>query len=892
MTAPTTLITCHVNADFDALAAMIAASKLYPGAALVFPGSQESALRNYFLQSVMYLFNFQSIKDVDTSAVQTMVVVDTAQKSRIPHVAHLVDAVAIHIYDHHLGPDNDLAAERAIVLPWGATTSILAHELERQGVPVTPDEATIMGLGIFEDTGHFTFSSTTEHDFRAAAWLRSQGMDLDVIQGILRRELTAEQLTLLSRLLDSAVTHTIGGVEIVVAEAESETYQADFALLSHKLMEMEHIRVLFALCRMADRVQLVARSKVPEVDAGLICRSFGGGGHAFAASASIKDRTLAQVKDELFALLYSSIQRSQRVGQHMSAPAVGIEAHQSLREAASIMTRYGFKALPVLEAGVPVGIIEHAVADKAVGHGLGEEAVREYMQADIRTVDEDDDLYAVMEIILGQRQRLVPVLRQGSLAGVVTRTDLIHLLVQEPARIPESLLPGRRAERSIAHLLRERLTAAALAILEAAGQVGQELGMPAYAVGGFVRDVLLANPNDDIDLVVEGDGIRFAQTLAGRLGGRVRPHPKFHTAVIVLPDGGKVDVATARLEYYEYPAALPVVELSSLKMDLYRRDFSINTLAVHLDPERFGLLVDFFGGQQDIKDRVIRVLHSLSFVEDPTRILRAVRFEQRFRFSMNAQTERLVKNALRLNLFQRLSGRRIFHELVLLLDDAAPVDALIRLRSLGVLQHIHPALHFPPTKEPFLREVERVLTWHGLLYRSEQPRTWMVYFLALCSGMEAAVFTQLAERLAVPERQRAVLVSLREGVRAALMGLEQGLRRRLTRARLAEVLDSLPLEGLLYAMARTPSQTVKRHISFYIGQLRDLKPQVSGADIAALGLPPGPAYSRILQAVRRGLRNGAWTSRDEQLQAVARLVRAWERRRPSAPSLDRSPGIL
>jgi tRNA nucleotidyltransferase (CCA-adding enzyme) len=891
-TPVTTVITCHANADFDALAAMIAASKLYPHAALIFPGSQESALRNYFLQSVMYLFQFQNIKDVKEQNITTVVVVDTAQKNRIPHVEHLLENATVHVYDHHLGETNDLYAEKSIILPWGATTSILVHELRDRGITVTADEATILGLGIYEDTGHFTFSSTTEHDFQAAAWLRANGMDLDIIHDILRRDLSAEQLTLLSRLLDSAVTHTINGIEIVVADAESETYMADFALLAHKLMEMENIRVLFALCRMADRVQLVARSKISEVDAGLICRSFGGGGHPYAASASIKDRTLAQVKDELFALLYSSIHHSRLVRHFMSAPAVGIDADQTLQEAASIMTRYGFKALPVTQAQTPVGIIEHAVADKAVAHGLGDERVREYMQDEIRSVAEDEDLYAVMEIILGQRQRLVPVMRAGAMVGVVTRTDLIHLLVQEPARIPESLLPGRRTERSIAHVLRERLAPATVELLETAGRVGHDMGMPAYAVGGFVRDVLLGNPNDDIDLVVEGEGIAFAHALSKQLGGRVRPHPKFHTAVLVLPGGEKIDVATARLEYYEYPAALPVVELSSLKMDLFRRDFSINTLAVHLDPDHFGLLVDFFGGQQDLKDRVIRVLHSLSFVEDPTRILRAVRFEQRFRFTINVQTERLIKNALRHNLFQRLSGGRIFHELVLLLSDAAPVDALLRLRSLGVLQQIHSALHFPTSKEPFLREVERVLTWHGLLYRPERPKAWIVYLLALCSGMESADFARLLQRFGVSQKQHSSLATLRYQVRGALMGLEQGLRRGISRARLAEILESLPLEGLLYAMARSTNHDIKRNISLYLTTLRDMKLLVSGADIAALGLPPGPVYGRILRAVRRGLLNGSWTSREEQLQAVARFARVWGQPHPKTRSLDRSAGIL
>jgi tRNA nucleotidyltransferase (CCA-adding enzyme) len=885
MTPPKTVITCHANADFDALAAMIGASKLYPDAVLVFPGSQEQALRNYFIQSVMYLFHFQNIKDIDISEVETLVVVDTAQMDRINHVDSILQKkVTIHIFDHHIADNNDIKADKTVILPWGATTSILVHEMIRQNISVTSDEATIFGLGIYEDTGHFTFSSTTEYDFQAAAWLRASGMDLDIIHDILRRDLTGEQLSLLSRLLDSAVTHTIGGIEIVVAEADSNTYLPDFALLSHKLMEMENIRVLFALCRMADRVQLVARSKVPEVDAGQICRSFGGGGHAFAASASIKDRTIAQVKDELFALLYSSIHDRRRARQIMSAPPVSVTSSTTLQEAAAIMVRYGFKALPVLdqEQG-PVGIIEHAVADRAIGHGLGAEVVREYMQADIRTVDEETDLYQVMEIILGQRQRLVPVVCQRRIVGVITRTDIIQLLVQEPARIPESLLPGKMAQRSIAHLLQDRLSPRTLDLLQKAGRLGHGMGMAVYAVGGFVRDILMGNPNEDMDLVVEGSGIAFAQRFGESLGARVRPHPKFHTAVLVLPDGSKIDVATARLEYYEYPAALPVVELSSLKMDLYRRDFTINALAVSLDPERFGILVDFFGGQQDLKDRVIRILHSLSFVEDPTRILRAVRFEQRYRFAMNSQTERLAKNAIRLGMLRRLSGVRIFHELISILNDTAPVESLLRLRSLDVLQQIHPGFHFSLNKEKIFREIDKVLTWYTLLYRLERPAAWVLYFLALCSDMHGEEFSTLLQYFGASGKQRSFLEQLRGQVRSIRMVLEQRLRRGTSKARLVEALEAVPLEGLLYAMARTHNEEVRRVISQYVTSWQDLKLQVSGKDIAALGVPPGPLYGQILRAVRRGLFNGSWTTREEQLQAVARLLRGWKKKSPPKP---------
>jgi tRNA nucleotidyltransferase (CCA-adding enzyme) len=870
-----TVITCHANADFDALAAMIAVSKLYPDAALVFPGTQESSLKDYFIQSAMYLFNFKSLKDIDLQAVRLLVVVDTRQRSRLTHVEPLLALpdLSIHLYDHHPATDDALEASLDIYQPWGATTSIIVEKLREKSLTVSPDEATIMGLGIFEDTGGFTFKSTTEHDFKAAGWLRTMGMDLDVIRDIMSRELSTEQVAILSELIDSATTHTINGVDIVIAEVVLDAYVGDFALLTHKLMDMENIRVLFAVGHMGDRIQLVARSKVQEVDVGVVCSSFGGGGHAYAASASIKDRTISQVKDELFALLYSLINPQMMVKDFMSSPVVRIQATQSVAQAAEVMVRYGLKALPVVEYADQVcGIIENSVAEKAVGHGLGEERVTEYMLEDFLFVTEAQDLYQVMEIILGHRQRLVPVLREQELVGVITRTDLINLMIQEPARIPESLLSDKRQEKNIRQILLERLPKDIVSLLQLAGQTGQELGVEVYAVGGFVRDMLLGIPNDDIDLVVEGDGIAFAQNLGHKLAARVRSHLKFRTAVLILPSGQKIDVATARLEYYEYPAALPIVELSSLKMDLYRRDFSINTLAIHLCPPHFGRLVDFFGGQQDLKDGVIRVLHSLSFVEDPTRIIRAIRFEQRFQFKIGSQTERLIKNAVRLNIFQKLSGARIRHELRLLAEDSAPLDALIRMRDLGLLQEIHPLLHFPQTKEALLEEIEKIITWYKLLFREKAPDIWIVYFLGLVSGFDTHQVQALTSRLKFPPKRTDLVESTRRQLRYVAMQLAQWGKNEGSLADLYEILSPLSLEGLLYTMAKQRKLEQKKAISHYLTHLQDVGILVTGSDIKEMGLEPGPQFANILRAVKRAVLNAEVRTREEQLRYARRMA--------------------
>ncbi len=882
------IVTGHANADFDCLAAIIAAGKLYPDATLIFPGSQEKNIRHFFIQSATYLFNFKNFKEIDPASVTTLVLVDTRQRSRVPHIEPVFanPGLTVHCYDHHPDTDEDVPAATSVVEPWGSTTAILMKEIMARDMALTVDEATILGLGIYEDTGSFTFASTTEHDLAACAWLRARGMDVGVIADLMTRELSSEQITIMSQLIESAQTHDINGVEVVIAEATSDQYVGDFALLVHKFLDMENLRVLFAIGLMNDRVHLVARSRSPDVDVGKICASLGGGGHPYAASASIKNRTLTQVREELFGLLYSQVNPQILVRQLMSKPAVSIEETASMRRAEEIMTRYGLKALPVVARGNNrrcVGVIEHDIMDKAINHGLGDVPVAEYMIRDPAVVSPETDLYPLMEIILGRRQRLAPVVEGGRLVGVVTRTDLVNTLVKEPARIPESLLPERKKERNISGLLRERLPRELLDLLRKAGALGHELGYAVYVVGGFVRDILLKHPNFDVDLVVEGDGIAFAEAMVRTFGGRYKAHPKFKTAVVVLPDGQRVDVATARLEYYEYPAALPTVELSSIKMDLYRRDFTVNALAVHLGPDRFGELVDFFGAQRDIKERVLRVLHSLSFVEDPTRIVRAIRFSERFGFRIGGQTDRLIKNAVRHNFFHKLSGARVFHELRLILEEKTPLACLRRMQDYKLLAAVHPLLGLNPAKEAVLLEVENVINWYRLLYIEPMPQVWLVYFLALCTGFNPEQFSIIARRLNFSKRVAGDISLLRQQIRDTAQGLFNWEYRHGPLSELYFLMDSLPVEGALYLMARNPREPLQKYVSLHLTTLRAKRVEVTGNDLKELGIEPGPRYAGILRRVLAAVIDGQASSRADQLELARRLAAGESLASPPGP---------
>ncbi|MDL2266870.1 CBS domain-containing protein [Desulfovibrio sp. OttesenSCG-928-G15] len=879
---PKCVITGHANADYDALAAMVAAGKLYDNATLVAPSMLERQGSHLFSDSIAYLFNLVQPKNCDFSEVETLVIVDTHQKDRLDHVACLLNkpGIKIHVYDHHPDTKNDLTADLSVIKAWGSTTAVLTHIIEDRNIALSNDEATMLGLGIFEDTGGFTFSSTTEHDFSAAAYLRRFGMDLETISELTSTELTREQVHILDHLLRNAVTHTIHGIPVTITDIVLDSFVGDFASLVHTLIDMENIKVLFALAVMGDRVHMIARSKIPDVDAGVICASFGGGGHSFAASASIKDQPLAEIKAALMAFLVSVITPQMTVGRHMTAPAITIDESTTIGQAEELMTRYGLKAVPVLrKASDNIGMIEQQIAARAVSHKLGSLPVTDYMQRAVSTLAPDDDLYQAMEIILKQRQRLIPVVESGNVVGVLTRTDVIRLLVDDTLHIPEGTpLTQEHQERNISGLLKHSLPKDIIAIMEEAGRLGDELGMPVYAVGGFVRDLLLKRQNLDIDLSVEGEGILFAETFAKRLRGKVRTHHKFKTAIVFYTDKDgqeqHLDVATARLEYYEYPGALPTVELSSIKMDLYRRDFTINALAIQLNPTRFGTLIDPFGAQRDIKDKAISVLHSLSFVEDPTRILRAVRFELRFNFRIGIQTERLIKNALSLDMLDKLSGPRVFNELKHVFDEKNAPSCIRRLDGWKVLRLIHPVFALNSTRDVLIGNIEEVLAWYRLLYNDPKPQNWKVYLLGMSANAKYPDVSDLLDRLGFIERSRTDFLTLRENCHKASSRLaylqKQGP---MAMSQIYDCLRYVETEGLLYLMARHGQEhNIGRDISLYLTRLKYVTLDISGTDLEQLGEVPGPLFGEVLNFVLAQKLDGKVTTREEQLALADRHI--------------------
>lgn len=881
-----TLITCHSNADFDALAAMCAAALIYGPCDVLFPGTQEANLQTFYQElkerpGAAPGCTFLDDRVPDFSKYGRLVAVDTRRRSRLRHVWPLLDnpGTRIEVWDHHPETSDDVHAHACHAEICGAVTTLLIEEIQKRNIAVTRETATVLGLGIYSDTGSFSFSSVTQRDFAAAGWLLGRGMDINIIYEKTAFSMTKEHIRALNALLESAQTYHINGADVVLAEATLDSYLDDFAFLAHKMMEMEKFDILFAIGRMDDRIQIVARSRSHAVNVGAVCSAFGGGGHAYAASASVRDKTLSEVRDGILTQLYLQEEGEKTAKDYMSQPAIGIEEGHTIAEADELMLHFGLKTMPVFAPLTRrcTGLIDSQITQKAISHGLAGAPLTDYMRRNLKTLPVTATLRDITTVIVGARQRLVPIVSDGgSVVGVVSRTDLINIFAQEPGRMN----PTDRAPKSriMGKTMRDRLPKDVLDILEKAGALGRSRQTPVYVVGGFVRDLLLKTPNHDIDLVVEGDGIGFARAFAGVLGGRVRVHKKFLTSVVIFPgaDGReeRVDVATARLEYYESPAALPTVEHSSIKMDLYRRDFTINALAIRLDCEPMGEIVDFFGGQKDIRDRVIRVLHTLSFVEDPTRCLRAVRFEQRYHFRIGPATEKLIKNDVSLKLLDKLSPARLFNEFEHICAEETAILCIRRLHELGILQAIHPQISINPDKKEMLIRTAKVMAWYRLLYIDEEMRPWLVYFLVLCSSLTYAVTLEVFRRLGIPPALKNEVLGCREKARSLRSSLK-----RLTAnpgfkvSALCAMLRPLPVEFVLYLMADMEVPETRRALSRYITVWRTEKPGADGSDLKKLGLAPGPAYGVILQRLLEAKLDGTAASPEEQL-ALARQLAA------------------
>lgn len=882
------IILTHEQADFDAIASQLGAYLLDEAYIPVQPRRMNRNVRAFLTLYGMDLA-FVSADDLPKELVDAVKLVDT--QSMIS-VKGMNPATQVHVIDHHPLRD-DLPAEwQLTVSGTGANTTLFVEILRERDAVLNTVQSTLLLLGIYEDTGSLTYSQTTARDLRAAGYLLDQGASLQIAADFLNHPLSKEQQDIYDQLRASTEIHNIHGHTVVIATGDASRLEEELSTIAHKLRDLLDPDALFVLISTRGGVQLIARSTNDNIDVSQMAAYFGGGGHERAAAAMIKDRLLDDLRQDLIRKLPEYVGPAITVAEIMSRSPQTLLPVTLVDEAARLMQRYGHEGYPVVRDGKVIGLLTRRAVDRAVSHKMNP-TVDRVMDAGDYTVSPSDSIEYLQRLMTDSGWGQLPVVQPdtGQIIGIVTRTDLLKTLS------PASRIPSRQ---NLVDRLERALPAAVVELLKLVAEIAREQHAAVYIVGGFVRDLLLDLPSLDFDLVVEGDAIAVAKGLSRRYGGRVTSHARFGTAKWILrprtspnthnpirnldsviktgslddlPES--LDLVSARTEFYTYPTALPTVERGSIKLDLHRRDFTINTLALRMDGNHYGELHDYWGGLTDLRQGIVRILHSLSFVDDPTRILRAVRFEQRFGFQIEKRTLELLREAL--TLLDRVSGDRVRHELNIILSENRASAILTRLADLEILATIHKDLVWDTwlqNRFDRMRSSQLNHAWSDLVGKIEKEELIKATYIFWCLRLSPGLAKSIADRLKLSAELRRVIQS------AVLLWKDlpgiKGVMPSVVTARLDEI---HPL-GLYCLYCATDDTGVKEVMNQYVNVWRKISPSISGHDLRVRGIPPGPVYRNILESLRKAWLDGEITSLEQEEELLGELIESNAKKHP------------
>lgn len=866
------VIVSHIGTDFDGLAAMVACSKLHPRGKMVLVGSQRPSVRQFIAlhRDSLQLYRTDQL---NIEKISNLYLVDAPDCQRLGDAAWLCQkADQVIIYDHHPPFDQPGPGIRQRL---GAATTILVEGLQEQDIPITPFEATLFLLGIYEDTRCLTNLGTTLRDMRAATWLMEQGANLAEVGKYINIPLSEEQRDLFESLLSETMTLRINERSVLFTVATLEQFVGGLGQLTQRLAELEDCDLAISIVKMEKRVHLVARSQRRDLNLMEMLEPLGVKGHAAAVTLTKKNIHPQELQDQVASLLEERLPKGLVAADMMSAPVKSIDDGTTVAEAHRLLLRYGHTGMPVVNSNqTVVGIVSRRDIEKAMRHELGHAPVRGYMSRNVISTTPTMSIADVTRMIIQNNIGRVPVLEKGKLVGIITRTDVLNRIHGDNAPRWHKPLFSQGDYRiappkdNVTELINNRLPKRIQGILLLLGQKAAKEGYRVYAVGGFVRDLLLGLPTFDLDLAVEDNALEFARMLPPLLGGKLSVHEEFGTATLTLSDGFQIDFAVARMEFYQFPAASPEVEQTTIKHDLYRRDFTINTLAFSLNSGSFGKFLDFFGGYGDLQAGLIRVLYNLSFVEDPTRILRAIRFACRYGFKLEEETRAFMESAIQDNMLTKTPAPRLGREIRIMFHESNVPALLTMAHDLGVMASILGSQDWPQVLDVQLLAAAQVVQWSKEQSLAEKE-VWLVYPFLLLNSLPQERRKAVAPLLGLtPGEEKTVdrIFEVNDKVGRQLQG-------DLSASDIYNLLHPLPVVILLALLAVNSGEaTLRSRVMLYLEKLADVEISIGGHDLLSLGVEAGPQVGRILREVQRARLDGEVSTREQELALATSIM--------------------
>lgn len=895
------LILCHQIADFDALGAAVGLSLLKKGSKIVLTGGAHVTVRD-FLALYRDEFPIIELRSVTPENIRSIIIPDTQKRDRLGKAAIWLDlphVQNIEIYDHHDDLNSAIPATSKHVEKVGATTSLIAELLQQEQIIPPNVSATAMALGIHVDTGSLTYQMTTARDAKALAWLMEMGANVKTIAEYVEPGLCPQLREMLREALAQLETKEIRGYKITSVLLKTEEFVQGLSGLTSRLIDLTESDALLLgheyHRKDVKKLSVIGRSRIRETNLNQLFLEYGGGGHSQAASMTTTAENTEAIFKNLVTELRLQIPEPPTARDLMSSPVRTIRPDTTIKQAQRILFRYGHSGLSVVEAtGQLVGVISRRDLDLALHHGFSHAPVKGYMTQNLKIITPETTLPEIESLMVTYDVGRLPVLDNQELIGIVTRTDVLRQLHQDREELSANNDKKQPLTSCLLPTLKTRLAKPIWELLSQIATEAQNRGWNLYLVGGGVRDLLLSEENtplllQDIDLVVDGfhraaddqAGVTLATAIEEKYPqSRLSIHGQFQTAALLWhkdPVLGSLwlDIATARTEFYPYPAANPEVEASSIRQDLYRRDFTINALAIRLTTPRKGEfsrkgdLLDFFGGLLDLRSQKIRVLHANSFIEDPTRIYRAVRFAVRLGFEIEEQTTEYIRYAIDSGVYEKLRladkvapalTTRLRAELKHILQSDYWKAALQLLSDLGALRCLHQGLVLT---DKLWWEVRCVSRWLRYLDPNNKLQHWLIRLEILIAHLPPNTREEVATSLQLPKDSIQRVKELEQ--------IESEITAKLPDFHLAseiyQLLHPYKYVGLILFAVRT-SQQNRNILWHYLTKLSKVQPILNGNDLKELGYKPGKQYKAMLDDLLTATLDKTITTRDEAIAFI------------------------
>ncbi len=866
------LIISHENTDIDGLAGMIAASKLYTEAKVVVSENM-TTLAQRFLALYKDEFEIFRYDDIDYEGIDRVIVIDTHEYDRLGKLTELIswDQVEVIVYDHHPHQkldwiDIDLSENV------GSATSIIVNRLKRENIKLNRSEATLFALGISADTGNFMHLNTESEDLIAFAYLLDMGANKKAINEYLLETLDKNQKRVFELLIKHRKDIKIKDKNITLFTLKYPRYVTGLNNVVEKIKLLYQLSVVFVLVEMEGKVIIIGRSSDENVNLEEIFSELGGGGHSGAGSVSIKT-DLEIARNKLETAIRDKIKVAVKVKEVMQEPN---KVHESTKliDVKKKMKKHNI-----------TGVLVTNDEDKVKGifttrdlRRLNDEdelyrvPVKGYMTKKLLFIQPDDTIHKAQEKMVKKDIGRLPVKdEKGDVVGIITRRDILNQYYEEETenqnqnRYVSSLVSITPEKLKIADKL-DQLPDEIRKLFKNIGKIAQDKDSRIFLVGGMVRDLLLDQENKDFDFVVDGNIEGLIREIAVKYDVKYKYNENFQTGSMVIDNQYDLDFAVSRNELYTHPGALPKVQKADIFDDLFRRDFTINALAIALHPAEYGYLYDFFKAREDVENRILKVLHRFSFLDDPTRIIRGIRLVLQLDLDIEEETKALMQEAIRLSRFSDVTFPRIYKELRFLFAANPGLKFIELLREVPFLRLLYDDYKIPVKIEEKWQRADRYLAYFE--NNNYNVKKWPVYFSLILKDIPRSII----ERWSLNLKAKNIILFKPEEYEIDKITDSAG------RVELYNNLKQFTNEELVLLLSEHDNEQLQEKIFYYLENISDINIAIDGNDLIELGYQEGPIISKALRLIKRQVLKGKLKSRDKQLKYAKKLKKKLERK--------------